>query len=192
MNQSVTARYFRLVFDNTTYHSEIGYLSDLQFGVVSVDGQPLEVSPVPTNTLSHRLPVVGASASDESDDAKAEFVLDNFPGTAWKANKAGLKSAYIQLDLGQTRKVTSLRYFNSYVGYAKHTYVEYSVDGTNWTAFPGGVDINTGGYGPSSNYGINTIGSFNALEARYVRFRIENPEGYGTLGGYGEVDVLGY
>jgi hypothetical protein len=87
---------------------------------------------------------------------------------------------------------TGLRYFATYSAVARHTTVEYSANGASWTAFSGATNINTGGYGPNPSYGINTIGPFSPVAARYIRFRIDNPEGNWALGGYGEIDVVGY
>jgi hypothetical protein len=184
----ITARYFRLVIDNTTYLADLGYYSDLQLCISSRNGQPLGAPTGPqTKPASHRLSVMSAS----STKGNASAVLDGLPWTSWLIDGKPA-SAELKLDLGKVQMVTGLRYFATYSAVARHTTVEYSANGASWTAFSGATNINTGGYGPNPSYGINTIGPFSPVAARYIRFRIDNPEGNWALGGYGEIDVVGY
>ncbi len=182
--EDVTARYFRIVLDNNTYQYDLGYFSDLQLCTRAAIGQPTGPLGQP---VSERLPIVGATASA----GQAETVLDNLPWTSWvvsgKPSQASLK-----LDLGQTQMVTSVVYFATYSATARHTTIEYSTDGTTWQVLPGASNINTGGYGPTPAYGNNTIGPFGAVAARYIRLRLDNPEGDWALGGYGDIQILGY
>ena len=180
----ITARYWRIVVDNSTYLYDVGYFSELQI-CARTTTQPL-TGPL-SKPVSQQLPIVKATASA----GNAAAVLDGVPWTNWLVDNRPA-SATLTLDLGQDQKVTSLRYFATYSATARHTTVEYSGDRMNWQALPGATNINTGGYGPSPTYGINTIGPFSPVTARYVRLRIDNPEGDWAIGGYGEVDVLGY
>jgi hypothetical protein len=196
---SITARYVRLVIDNTTYLNDIGYYADLQLALLSIDNHPVDSPSAPEPPTPHRLPIARASAS--RGDARA--VLDGRPATAWVADGQP-RSAQLTLDLGRTRSITAIRYFATASAVAYHTTIAISSD----PGFPNDPaktttvarDIYTGGSGipPASRpagepaYGAHTIDNFGVVGGRYVRVAIDNPEGNALLGGYGELDVYGY
>lgn len=131
-----------------------------------------------------KLAVSGVTASTSDASHPASYLIDSNTNTYWSAT-GSLASAWVQLDLGNSRTVSQVRYFVYGTGHAAHTKVQYSADGVNWTTFSNANGIDTG-----STWGWNTL-NLGPQSARYLRFYLDNPSGDWELGYYSELQIWG-
>ncbi len=109
----------------------------------------------------------------------------------WQSDPAAAKPTWIQYAFDKVYKLYEMRVWNYngdlefLVGLGlKEVTVQYSVDGTGWTA----LGDYTFAQGPSAaGYAANTTVDLGGVAARYVRLAINS--GYGSMGGYGLSEV---
>jgi len=110
----------------------------------------------------------------------------------WLTSPAGSQPAWIQFQFDKAYKLDEMWVWNSnqgvepFVGFgAKDVTVEYSTDGSAWTALAGVPEFAQAG--GADNYAHNTTVDFGGVEARYVRLTIQS--NWGQLKQYGLSEV---
>jgi hypothetical protein len=181
----VTASQFRMVVDNVTYLSDISNFGDLLLcGASAGGGSPVSA---PQPPVSHRLDVAAATGTGST----TANVLDGPPSTNWIVDGNPTTPVTLVLDLGSSRTVTGLSYFATGGTGDNSTKVEIS-DNPSFTGpntFTLATGVNTGGYGA---YGLKAIPLSQVKTGRYIRFTVTNTSGSWVVGGYGDVQVLGF
>ncbi len=188
----VTAKEFRMVVDNVTYLNDIGSFGELQACSISTSNSGVAVGPAsgpPATLTSHRLNVAAASASG----GDASTVLDGYSWTNWivSGNPSPATPVTLTLDLGSSKTITGLSYFATGGTGDNKTKVEIS-DTANFSGpvTTLAVNVNTAGYGA---YGLKSIPLSDLTKSgRYIRITISNTSGSWNVGGYGDIQVLGY
>ena len=112
--------------------------------------------------------------------------------TMWLSNMTGPTPAWIQYDFDKVYKLAELKVWNSngqieiFMGFgAKEVTVEYSADGTTWTAL---ANVPEFAKGPGQDsYAANTTVSFGGVEAKYVKLTIRKTWGGLAVAGLAEV-----
>ncbi len=148
---------------------------------------PPTTAPAPTNPpggVNSTLAISAVQASSSDTGLSASSLIDNNLDTYWSVS--GVASAWVKLDLGANRQVSSVDYFVYGTDHAPSTKVQYSQDGVNWQTLTNANGVDTG-----INWGWNSISVGNRA-ARYIRFWLDNPNNASwTLGYYSEMRVWG-
>lgn len=183
VNPAITARLFRVVIENTTFLNDVGYWADFKVCTSNVTGTPSG----PTPNVSHALRITGVSGTAGTNGSSLNNLIDGKSWTNWLVgNKPS--SANVVVNLGASRTITSLSYFQTNSAVARKTKIEYW-NGASWVTIPGLGSVNTGDY---SNYGNNVINLNTPITTNQIRFTISNPNNEQALGGYGDIKVFGY
>jgi hypothetical protein len=112
--------------------------------------------------------------------------------TMWLSNMTGPMPAWIEYDFDKVYKLAELKVWNSngqievFMGFgAKEVTVEYSLDGTTWTAL---ADVPEFARGPGQeSYAANTTVKFGGVEAKYVKLTVRKTWGGLAVAGLAEV-----
>ena len=112
--------------------------------------------------------------------------------TMWLSNMTGPTPAWIQYEFDKVYKLAELKVWNSngqieiFMGFgAKEVTVEYSLDGTTWTAL---ADVPEFAKGPGQeSYAANTTVKFGGVEAKYVKLTVRKTWGGLAVAGLAEV-----
>ena len=135
---------------------------------------------MPADGLARELtaPIVGSSHTANSADGAAAY--DEDATTVWRTTGAAAPIAVLQLDLGAVVPVGMLALLPTADGVVVTPIVEWSVDGSAWTAVPV--------VGPLQPGAWNLV--VIAESARYVRLVYVNPGDAPTLGGVAELAIF--
>ncbi len=206
-NSEIQAKFFRLVFDNSTYLYDTGYISDLQF-CTRASGNQDSIA----NRFGSERRLKPQSYSVKVTKSNNAVVTSNgnqlADGITWTSQVADAVPKEVQIteNLPGLRFINGIQYFATFSAVAKHTKVEYKDKNGNWQVFNGNSNVSTGGYGPTPAYGTNLIslplvGSSGGslfgegtyyVQASAIRMTITNPEKDWNVGGYGELDAIGW
>jgi hypothetical protein len=112
--------------------------------------------------------------------------------TMWLSNVTGPTPAWIQYEFDQVYKLADLKVWNSngqiesFMGFgAKTVAIEYSTDGTTWTALENVPEF---AKGPGTvSYAANTTVSFGGAQAKYVKLTVSSSWGGLSVAGLSEV-----
>ncbi len=176
---TITAKRFRAVIENTDFINDVGYWADL----LVCGYTPVGPLSGPTANVPHQLKIASVSVSG----GNANNVKDGLSYTDWKVDGKP-NNANLTVDLGASRTISSLSYFQTNSGVGRSTKIEYW-NGSAWVTIPGLGAVNTGDY---SNYGNHVINFSGPITTTKIRFTISNPNNEWTLGGYGDVKVFGF
>ncbi|HEV2107104.1 MAG TPA: discoidin domain-containing protein, partial [Thermomicrobiales bacterium] len=160
--------------------------------------------PLPTETplpptATPTLPPYLAMASDNAGSELARYVTDGDPNTAWYADAltplseavpgdgtpavaaSGTESdeVFLELDLGETTPIGTVRWSFAETEFADLYEVQVSLDGETWQT------VTVRENAPDSEWQEQFVGA----STRYVRFLFSNPNGDPVLGGLNEVEV---
>lgn len=121
-------------------------------------------------------------------DTNAARVLDGNPATTWKQQATEDKPADLMIDLGKPETLTGFRYlpeqqpWNPGIIAAYELYV--SSDGQQW------AQVSKGEFANIKNNPLWQIIKFNAVNARYIKFRaLKNTDNTHEIG-YADIDVI--
>jgi regulation of enolase protein 1 (concanavalin A-like superfamily) len=112
--------------------------------------------------------------------------------TMWLSNVTGPSPAWIQYEFDQVYKLADLKVWNSngqiesFMGFgAKTVKIEYSTDGTTWTALENVPEF---AKAPGTvSYAANTMVSFGGVQAKYVKLTVSSSWGGLSVAGLSEV-----
>jgi len=122
------------------------------------------------------------------DDNKAYTILDGNTSTAWHQRRGTRLPADLVIDLGGEQNLSGFRYFPDQTMWGPGIITNYefyvSGDNKNWKL------VSEGEFSNIKNNPLWQIKRFDAVKARYIKFRAQkNTEGNDNIG-YGEVDVI--
>ncbi|HEV2107818.1 MAG TPA: S8 family serine peptidase, partial [Thermomicrobiales bacterium] len=137
-------------------------------------------TPTSGTTTGSKLSIVGATRS--SGSTSPLYAYDNNTTTSWyTTTSTAPTSAYITLDMGAVRTLSSIRWQFRVSGYADRMYIQISSTGTSWSTLGTRTNATAGTW-----QSLSTTAS-----ARYVRFYFTNPNKDPRLGYLAEVEVYG-
>ncbi len=112
-------------------------------------------------------------------------------GNMWLSSKTGAQPTWIQFSFDRLYKLTELWVWNYNNDYeqllglgVKNAKIEYSADGTTWTALG---DFEFAQATAAANYAHNTTVNLGGIAAKFVKFTVNS--GFGTAGQYGLSEV---
>jgi hypothetical protein len=147
-------------------------------GITVTSNAASSASELPANTID-------GSGLDAND------LHSTLTSTMWLGSPAGAEPVYIQYEFDRLYKLHEMWVWNYnaefelLLGFGlKDVTVEYSTDGSNWTALG---DVEFAQATARSDYAHNTTVDFGGVAAKYVRLTVNSA--YGLLGQYGLSEV---
>ncbi|HKG27101.1 MAG TPA: S8 family serine peptidase, partial [Thermomicrobiales bacterium] len=178
MPTGVSAKYVRFRYDNPYGDRHLGGIAEIQ---VWAPGAP-SVNPSVTPTAGPPPVKYAIASTKQSLNSKNGIkVLDGNASTYWITNTSASppSSAVLQLSLGTTKFVGAVRWMFGLEGKADVVKIETSTNEVTWTT----VAIRT-------NASLYQWQEFTVNQnAKFVRFKVENPNGDVTIGGIAEAEI---
>jgi predicted phosphodiesterase len=172
------ARYVRMVFDNPSARTRLGFVSEVQIWGTAIASSPAPAGSNPTFT-GGRLTIAKSSSSVTS--TSPAYAHDGSTYTHWfTTGPTPPSSAVLTLDLGTTRQLSGVKWTYRLPEMDKMT-LQVSADGKTWTSVSTTTARAQGTW----------EGSRTTAKARYVRMVFNNPSGRVKLGYVSEVQVWG-
>jgi cell division septation protein DedD len=172
---NITAKYVRFRFDNYKNDPRVGGIAEIQ---VWAPGAP-PVNPTPTAAPPVKYEI--ATTYQTINSQNGIRVKDGDAGTYWRTKTSSTvpSSASVQVSLGSQKHVGVVRWMFGLEGAADVVKIDISWDQTNWT------NIATRTNAPLYEWQELVVN----LDARFIRWTVQNPNGDNPIGGIAEIEV---